>query len=372
MKKRFLTLGALALASLTTLAGCGGGGGDASTTTVKFAVRNYTVEIEGWTAVVKKANELLEKDNVPVRIQLEALKVGSSWDDYYTRIAQDISAGRNATIGRIAESHMPKMRAANLAGEITDLAEKLIATGEYNTAPFAGVAKEGDKYYGLPSGLQHMVIFYNKDKFDDYNKDAAEKIAYPSADWSNASTFAEIRRYAECLTKGDGASRQFGLSAGPFMAYAGMYAKNSGGYNIFDEKGECKLYTQEFIDVYDWLGEMLYDSRLSPNIADSLDSGGLGKFCSGNTAMIVDGIYNLHDIMTKCKFNVGVAAIPVKENGAGGRYKSYTTNFTDCYFAARTSKHKEEDKIALEYLMKSECVQTLSDYQVGGVSSKMD
>ena len=374
MKKRFLSLGALALAALTTVTACGNKGGSSTNTIVKFAVRNYTVEIDGWTAVVEKANELLEKDNVPVRIQLQALKVGSSWDDYYTRIAQDISAGRNATIGRIAESHMPKMRAANLSADITDLANKLIATGEYNTTPFSGVAKEGDKYYGLPSGLQHMVIFYNKDKFDNYNKEAsdADKISYPSGDWSNASTFAEIRHDAECLTKGDGASRQFGFSAGPFLAYAGMYAKNSGGYNIFDENGQCKIYTQEFIDVYDWLGEMLYDSRLSPNIADSLDSGGLGKFCSGNTAMIVDGIYNLHDIMTKCKFNVGVAAIPVKENGAGGKYKSYTTNFTDCYFAARTSKHKEEDKIALEYLMKSECVKTLADYQVGGVPIKKD
>lgn len=375
MKKQFPKLAALALISLLPLTGCKSGQTDSEgNTIVKFSVRNYATELEGWKKTVEKANQLLEADGQKVRIEIESLKVGSSWDDFYAKVRTNIMTKKGGTIGRIAESHIPQMRKQNLIGELTDVATTLIDSGEYNTSAFNGVAREGNKYYGLPSGLQHMVVYYNKDKFDAYNKDKAEseKIAYPSGDWNNASTFEELRADALKLTSGSGSSKQFGFSAGPFMAYAGMYAKNSGGYNIFDDNGECKIYTQEFIDAYDWLGGMIYDDKTSPNISESLDEGGLGKFCSGNVAILVDGIYNIHDILTKCKFNVGVAAIPVKEKSGGGKYKSYTTNFTDCYWISNTSKHAAEDKIALQYILKSEAIKASADYQVGGVPIKND
>ena len=33
---------------------------------------------------------------------------------------------------------------------------------KYNASAFEGVAKKDGKYYGLPSGTQHMVLYYNK------------------------------------------------------------------------------------------------------------------------------------------------------------------------------------------------------------------
>ena len=375
MKKTFLKAGALALISLATLTGCGGGG-DPGVTTVKFSVRNYAVELEGWKKTVSKANELLEADNQKVRIEIETIQVGSSWDDFYNKVRTNILTNKGGTIGRIAESHMPKMRTGKLIGEVTELANELKATGEYNNSAFEGVAKEGDKYYGLPSGLQHMVLYYNKDKFDAYNqgKPAANQLAYPSANWEDASVFQEIRTSALKLTSGEGLSKQFGFSAGPFLAYAGMYSKNSGGYNIFDDEGKCKIYSQSFLDVYNWLGDMIYTDKSSPNISDSLDEGGLDKFCTGNVAMYVGGVYDLHDIVTKTKnkFTVGVGAIPVGLNADGEKYSSYTSNFTDCYWASDKSRHKEEDRIALRYLMKSEVIKESAKYHVGGVPIKND
>lgn len=377
MKNKFLKLGALVAMTMCSVVSCSCGKkdtDDSGNTIVRFSIRNYITELDGWRQTVAKANELLAKDNKKIKIELEELKVGSSWDDYFAKVRTNILQKKGGTIGRIAESHMPQMRKQNLLGEVTDLANKLMETGEYNNDAFGGVAKEGNKYYGLPSGLQHMVVFYNKDKFDAYNagKTDAEKIPYPSGDWNDATTFDEIRSMALKLTSGSGAGKQFGFSAGPFMAYGGMYAKNSGGYNIFDEEGNCRIYSQEWLDVYNWLGGMLYDDKSSPNISESLQEGGLGKFTSGNVAILIDGIYNIHDILTKCKFTVGVAAIPAKAKADGTKYKSYSTNFTDCYWVSKNSKHPADDQTAIEYLMKSEAIKKSADYQVGGVPIKND
>lgn len=370
LKTIFLPL--LVVSSLTS---CGGGGGDDSTvTTVKFSVRNYQVELEGWQEMVKSANQLLAADNQKVKIELETIKVGSSWDDFYTKVTTNILTRKGGTIGRIAESHIPLMIKKNQIADLTDVANELIATNEYNNDSFGGVALNGGKYYGLPSGLQHMVLYYNKDKFDAYNSkvEDADKISYPSGDWDDASTFTEIRDYAKKLTSGSGASKQYGFSAGPFLAYAGMYSKNCGGYNIFDDEGNCQIDTEPFYDVYNWLGSMIIEDGSAPKAVDTYNEGGFGKFCSGNIAMLVDGIYNLHDIIRDCKFKVGIAAIPVGVNDSGAKYKSYSTNFTDRYWAAQTSKHPAEDKIALKYILKAESIRAHAALQVGGVPIRKD
>lgn len=360
MKKLSLLLPFVALLSLT---GCGqNSGGETTSTTVKISLMNSTNENPGWLAMIDKANSLLSNDKKNIVIEPEIIKT-DSWDEYYTKVSSNMAGRIGGTIGRIAESHIPLMIEKNQLQDLTPIASDLLSSGKYNESAFQGTGYKDGKYYGLPSGSQHMLLYYNKDVFDQYNTaHPSDKIAYPSGDWSKASSFEEIADAAKKLSSGDGASRRFGLSAGPYLAYAGMYSVNSGGENIFDKNGNCVIKSQSFYDVYEWFDKMLKTDKSMPSTSDTATSSAIDRFLGGNIAMIIDGVWQLHDMVKYTSFNVGVAAIPVKNTS----FVSHTTTFTDEFFAVRTSKSPEQDKIALRYLQRAESISALAEKQVGG------
>lgn len=338
-------------------------------TIVKMSIMNSANENPGWLAMIEAANSVLEANGEKVRIEAEIIMT-DSWDEYYTKITSNMMGKIGGTIGRIAESHVALMVEKNRLADLSDIATDLINSGEYNSTVFGGVAEKDGKYYGLPSGTQHMLLYYNKTLIDEYNAAHPDDvIKYPSSDWTAPSTFEEISSTASKLTGGTGTNKYFGISAGPYLAYAGMYAKNSGGDNIFNEAGECIINTQAYYDVYEWFEQMLLIDKSMPSTADTATSDSVNRFLAGNVAMLIDGVWQIHDI---CKytgdFEIGVAAIPVSTNG----YSAYSTTFVDRFWAARNSTHPEEDKIALRALMSKEAILALSSQQVGGFPVRND
>lgn len=337
---------------------------------VRMTIMDNEYETPGWLAMIDAANEVLEKNNEKVRIQAETI-VTSSWDEYYAKVSSNIFGRTGGTIGRIAESHVPTMIQNGQAADLTEIKEELVSSGDYSEDFFGGVAEKDGKYYALPSGSQIMVLYYNKTLFDQYNATAAEgeQIEYPSSDWSNASTFEEIRDMAKKLTVGEGVNKRFGISAGPFLSYIGMYAVNSGGDNIFDEDGNCVINSQPFIDAYDWFGAMLQEDQSMPLPQDTQIADNLGRFVEGNVAMLIDGVWQMYYINKySADFEIGIAAIPVLNN----TYTSYTTAFADQFWASSTSSTPEEDKIALRALMSKEATETVAKMQIGGYPVRPD
>lgn len=354
----------LSVVSLLGLVSCGESNTDVNgNTIVKMSLMNSINENPGWLAMIDAANEVLKENGEKVVIEPEIIKT-DSWDEYYTKITSNILGRIGGTIGRIAESHMPLMISRGQISDVTPIVEKLKATNEFRDGVFGGVAYNDGKYYGLPTGTQHMVLYYNKTLFDQYNAEHPDdQLKYPSSDWNNASTFEEIRETARKLTSGEGSNKKFGISAGPFLSYAGMYSVNSGGVNIFDENGNCCIDSKPFYDVYNWFEGMLVQDKSAPSTSDTALLDSMARFQGGNIAMIIDGVWQIHDV---CKYTedyeIGIAAIPVLNRS----YKSHTTTFSDCFWAARNSTHQEADNKALEALMSEKAINALSSKTVGG------
>lgn len=380
MKKqiKLLTLLGLLLVSGASLASCTtpGPSVDASgNTIVKMSIMNSENENPGWLAMIDAANQVLEAQGEKVRIEADIINT-DSWDTYYTKITSNMIGHMGGTIGRIAESHVPGLIQKNQAADLTDLRNLFVEVrddnGElaYNANAFEGVAKVDGKYYGLPSGTQHMVLYYNKTVIDKYNKDNPnDQISYPSGDWNNPSTYEEIQTMARKLSVGpENARTRFGASIAPFLSYAGMYATNSGGENIFNDAGECIIKSQPYYDVYKWFDDMLKVDKSMPSTSDTQLTSAFERFLQGNVAMMVDGVWQLHDIIEYTEFEVGVAAIPVKTSGT----TASTTTFADRFWAARNSSTPEADKIALKALMSAESLLAVSSKQVGGLPVRYD
>ena len=364
--KKSLCIVLSAAFALTCFTGCGKSSDKDKNgnTIVKMSIMNSVNENPGWLAMIDAANEVLKEQGEKIVIEADIIKT-DSWDEYYTKITSNMMGKIGGTIGRIAESHMPMMVNKNQLQDLTDIKNELVASGDYYADAFKGVAEKNGKYYGLPSGLQHMVLYYNKTIIDEYNAShPTDKIAYPSGDWENASTFEEIADAAQKLS----GNKKFGISAGPFLAYAGMYSKNSGGENIFDAQGNCVIDSQPFYDVYNWFERMLITDKSMPSTADTAVLDAMARFQGGNIAMIIDGVWQIHDVCKYTQGEVGVAAIPVAAKGNS----SYTTTFADRFWAARTSTHPEADKKAIKALMSKKAVTALAQKQIGGLPVRQD
>ena len=363
--KRLLKVTTLA-AALLALSGCSGESG--GVTIVKMSLMNSVNENPGWLASIAKANEILAEENI--KIEEEIIQT-DEWDKYYTKVASNIAGRVGGTIGRIAESHVPLMISKGQVQDLTSVYESLDMS-KYNASAFEGVAKSGGKYYGLPTGQQHMVLYYNKDIIDNYNKGKSEeeKIAYPSSDWANPSSFEEIKAMAVKLSSGTRPNRKFGLAAGPFLAYGGMYAKSLGGENIFKADGNSAINSDQYRTVYKWFDEMIKTDQSMPKPTDTTIETSMDQFYAGNIAMAIDGIWWLNDIMNPkiVDFNVGIAAIPTGAKGSS----SYSSVFTDCFFAVSNSKHPEADQKAIKALMQVESIKEVANKGVGGIPVAKD
>lgn len=315
-----------------------------------FAMNALAPEIPGWTAQVDAANKQLASKNIKIKIQ----KIpAAGWGEYYQKVVAQIAAGRSPDIGRIAESFMPQLIAKGQVLDITSTVSEMDMKNYYE-APFKSSAYRDGKYYGIPSGTYNMVMYYNKDMFDKAG------LKYPSSDWDNAITFEQVREYARKLTEGEGGAKKFGFSAGPFMAFIGMYSMSNGGKNVFDENGKCALTQPQSLEVYRWFDAMLRTDRSQPRPTDTKVVSALDMFKSGRLAMMVDGTWSHAPIKDIKSFKVGIAAVP------SGKGKAYSSQFVDSWVVWKGTKHPTEAAEALKALNSKEALDALAATGVGG------
>lgn len=247
-------------------------------------------------------------------------------------------------------------------GVVMDLTDRLPELGmeNYFSDAFNSAALQDGAYYGIPSGIYYMLMYYNKDLFD------AAGLEYPSADWENAITFDQVREYAAALSEGDGPNRTFGFSAGPFMAFIGMYSASAGGPNVFNEDGSCGLTSPETLAVYNWFDSMLREDRTQPRPTDTRVMTAFDMFTAGRIAMLVDGTWFQTAMRDIEGFNVGIAAVP----SASGQ--AVSSAFVDSWVVWEGSEHPDEAWAALKALASVEASMALAERGVGGIPIRRD
>ncbi len=331
---------------------------DDAFTEVLFALKSSENENAGWLAMIDAANEVLFTERINISVQII---VAETWPDYYTKLASKMADRSGPTIGRIAESFIPQMIQMNQIVDLSDVVDDLDMENYYEKA-FEGVINQDGTYYGLPTGIQHMLTYYNKNLYDAYNDAHPEDpIPYPSRDWDDATRLDEMDDIALKLSSGTGSRRVFGLSAAPYLAFAGMYAKSLGGHNIFDDQGNLETDTSTFRDVYRWYDGMIRDDHSLPRPNDTIINSSYDMFLQQRVVTMIDGAWWVPSFQNIESFDIGIAAIP---SGLGA---SYTTQFVDAFFMLRTARDVDSNKKALKALMSEEAAIALASTGTGGV-----
>lgn len=317
----------------------------------------FATELEGWMAAVDAANELLAEKNI--RIVTQQVQA-TDWSEYYQKIVAQMAAKQQVDIGRLNEAQMPVVIANGHVVDLTDYIASDLNLEEYFDRAFQNAGYQDGRYYGIPSGIYHMVMYYNKNMFDEAG------IEHPSADWSNSITLEQVRQIASEMTHGRGPNKVFGFSAGPYMAFIGMYAVSGGGHNVFDDEGNCALTEPESIAVYKWFDAMFNGDQTAPSPTDTAVMSAFDMFRAGRIAMVVDGTW-FHTAMRSIEgFDVGIAAVP-SVNG-----EAYSSGFIDSWVIWEGTEHEAEAWEALKALASPEATLALAEYGVGGIPIRRD
>jgi multiple sugar transport system substrate-binding protein len=188
--------------------------------------------------------------------------------------------------------------------------------------------KRSDGYYGLPRDFQTIVLFYNKDMFDEAG------LAYPTDKW----TLNDLREAAKKLTKdtdGDGKIDQWGLDADLWdmeRTWSGLIW-GYGGEILSPDQSKTLLGEGKAREAWHLLADMVLVDKSVPDPLTA-EQFGSDTFAAGVSAMTTIGHWAVPTYM-ETKFKWDVAPFPA---GPAGRATSVNSAG---FVIAKTSKQPE-------------------------------
>lgn len=279
------------------------------------------VEIEYWQYVfearVKTMDKLIEnfeKANPDIKVK----HVTFPYDDYQTRVIAAKMAGKSPDVMQLFYGWLDKFAAGGILQPLPQDAfphDKI----ESEFFPIVGAMKRDGEYYGLPTAVRSLGLFYNKKLFEEAGLD-------PNNPPKNLE---ELVEYAKKTTKRDDAGNL--LSEGITLDMPGqdlhwyreVLVRQFGGqpysddhrkvaYN--DEAGEKALQFYTDLQKKDKVGETKFMDE------------GHAAFRAGKAAMTVDGTFRLGAFRTIEDFEWGVTELPANADGVRSNYASYFAN----------------------------------------------
>lgn len=154
------------------------------------------------------------------------------------------------------------------------------------------IARRGNALYAFPKGFTPLMVFYNKELFDQSG------IPYPARDW----TWDDYLSIAQKLTKdlnGDGTTDQFGASFSNYFYFWITWVWSAGG-DVIDPQGfraTGALNSQATERALGHLIDLQKRFKAAPNTGSWVQSEKTGinvqLFMNGKIAMILDGHWRL-------------------------------------------------------------------------------
>lgn len=334
MKFTGLKIGVVALVLAFGATACGGSGdggdsdGDGGATTEKTVALDWGFWNQGdegnkmWQGLADQVNK--EDPNITVSL------TSPPFADYFTKLQSQLASNSAPCIVSMQSLRLPAF--AEAMEPLDDLmAAQGFKADDWNPAALKALQKDG-KQYAMPYGLSTMALYYNKDAF----KQAG--VEEPAIGWS----ISDFEAAAKKVTESSGMPA-FGQSFSDLHMFSQLLAYN--GAQPVAEDGSLDLTNDSMEKAFAWYSGLATEQKVALVPASSSDvPWGEQQFVAGNTAMAVDGTWNVSTSATDATFDVGVATLPV---GPGG-IMSYSAN--SGFGIAKSCEHKEEAAKAIAVL----------------------
>lgn len=316
------------------------------------------VEIEYWQYVfdsrVKAMDQLIENFEA-ANPDITVKHTTFPYADYQTRVVAAKVAGQGPDVVQLFYGWLDQFVAGGLIQPLDPAVFPHDAI-EADFFPIVSAMKRGDDYYGLPTAVRSLALFYNKAIFAEAGLEAPQNLE-------------ELLAAAEATTKRDGSGNI--TSAGITMDMAGQ------DHHWWREV----LIRQNGGEPYDAEGNVAYDSEAGAaalkfytdlqtehnvGLVGFMDEG-QAAFRAGLAAMTIDGTFRLGAFADN-PFEWGVVELPADANGLRSNYSSY---FANAIGATAEGEELEAAQKFLQYISSPEAMEIWLDV-VGELPARRD
>lgn len=273
---------------------------------------------------LQKMYEAFHQEYPDITVEIETV----AYSDYFVQMQTRVAGG---TAPDCYELNIENFAAYASKGVLAEIAG--VDTSGFNQTALNAFCVDG-KQFGVPGCFSNVLLFYNKDLFDQAG------IAYPTNDW----TWDDAQKAAEAIRAlGDDI---FGIYApityNEFFKVAAQY----GGSMLNEDKTKFTINSPENIEAANMMVNRVISSNVQPT---EKQMGGLGDwdlFESGRLGMITTGIWAFNTFKDACAFQWDVCVEP-------GGTKKATHFFSNAYVVNASSDKQKAASTWINWLASS-------------------
>lgn len=307
------------------------------------------VEIEYWQYVfdtrVQAMDQLIanfEAANPDITVK----HVTFPYADYQTRVVAAKVAGQGPDVVQLFYGWLDNFVAGQL---IQPLDPEVFPHEEIESEffPIVSAMKRGEDYYGLPTAVRSLALFYNKALFEEAGLDPEKP----------PQTLDELLAAAQATVKRDGAGNITSVGIAMGMAAQDHHWWREGlirqfGGQPYSDDGRTVTYNDEAgLAATTWQAD-LYRTHNVTQIAFMDEP--QAAFRAGMAAMSIDGTFRLGAFNSIETFEWGVTELPANEDGMRSNYASY---FANAIGAGATGEELEAAQKFLAYVSSPEAME---------------
>lgn len=281
-------------------------------TTLEFASWGSKSEVD----ILKPILANYEKENPDIKIDFMHIP-----QNYFQKIHLLFASNTAPDVIFINNLYLPIYANAGLL-------EELQPSGEYFPQALDALSWKG-KLYAIPRDVSNLVVYYNKDLFDQ------KGVPYPKADW----TFDDFLKTAQKMTD----KTTFGVSFEEEPLFYLPYLMSNGGGFLPEEL--VKTESQKSLDFY---ADLRNKYHVAPKKSESASATMGQMFLQEKLAMYVSGRWVVPKFREDATFDWDIAPFPKGDVG------SVVPLDASGWTIAKSSKHKAEAKKFVEYLASKE------------------
>ncbi len=227
--------------------------------------------------------------------------------DYRERIAADFAAGTPADVVLMNYRRFSDFAAKGALEPLDQYLSKseLIAPQDFYSQALDAFSYQG-KLMCIPQNLSSLVVYYNKNLFDQAN------LPYPKNDW----TWQDYLLTAQALTRdldGDGVTDQHGLGFESVLARFAPFIWQHGGEVTNNDIKPTKLALDWPLSTQaiSWVVDLQSKYKVVPNAEEEASENSESRFMNGRMGMYLNSRRSVPTFRDISAFDWDVAPLPV-------------------------------------------------------------
>lgn len=283
--------------------------------------KQITIEYASWGSkseidILRPILADFEKENPDIKVDFMHIP-----QNYFQKIHLLFASNTAPDVIFINNQYLPIYANAGLL-------EELSQSDEFYPKTLKALSWKG-KLYAIPRDVSNLVVFYNKNIFDE------KHVAYPKNNW----TLNEYLETAKKLTS----SNIFGTSFDENPLFYLPYIMSNGGGILPDE-----INTKETQDSINFYADLRKKYHVAPLKSESASATMGQMFLQGKLAMYVSGRWMVPKLREDADFDWDIVKFPSGNSG------SIVPLDASGWAVSKSSKHKAEAKKLINYLSSKE------------------